>query len=115
MSEPLNFRLILAGPPDETSHLTPEKLLSGNPEHRTWLAEDRAPLYAGIWQSTPGKWRVRYDEWEYFRILSGVSVLTDESGVETRLIAGDSHIIRPGFSGTWEVIEETTKDFVILL
>jgi uncharacterized protein len=115
MSEDLHFRLVLAGPPGEISRPAPEKVLAGTPEHRTWLAEDRAALCAGIWQSTPGTWRVSYDEWEYFRILSGVSVLTDDNGVQTRLVAGDSHIIRPGFSGTWQVVEETTKDFVIVL
>jgi len=115
MSDLLHFRLVASGPPDEISRPAPEKLISGSPEHRTWLSADRAPLYAGIWQSTTGKWRVSYDEWEYFHILSGLSVLTDELGTQTRLQAGDSHVIRPGFRGTWEVIEETTKDFVILL
>ena len=108
-------RLRLSGPPTEVSTPAPDRLIDGTPEHRTWLAEDRAPLYAGIWQSTPGTWRVSYDEWEYFHILSGVSILTDAKGAQTRLVAGDSHIIRPGFSGTWQVVEDTTKDFVILL
>lgn len=115
MSDPLQFRLKLSGPPDEISAPAPDRLISGHPEHRTWLAEDRAPLYAGIWQSSVGKWRVSYDEWEYFHIVSGVSVLSDDAGGEIRLVAGDSHIIRPGFRGIWEVVEDTTKDFVIVL
>ena len=93
----------------------PERLISGNPQFTTWNLEEHDGLYAGIWKSTPGKWRVVYDEWEYFRILSGVSVLTDAEGRETRLVAGDAFILRPGFTGTWEVLETTTKDYVIRL
>ena len=104
-------------PSVEPEHETPapEKLISGTPEFTTWNLEERDGLYAGIWKSTPGKWRVSYDEWEYFRILSGVSIVTDADGTETRLEAGDAFLLRPGFEGTWEVIETTTKDYVIRL
>ncbi|MGB7322957.1 MAG: cupin domain-containing protein, partial [Albidovulum sp.] len=50
---------------------SPEKLISGDPEFTTWNAEEINGLYCGIWQSTPGKWRISYDEWEYCTILSG--------------------------------------------
>ncbi|WP_235915877.1 cupin domain-containing protein [Thalassovita mangrovi] len=110
----LHFPVTAAGP-GETERPDAGKLISGDPEFTTWNLEERDGLYCGIWKSTPGKWRVSYDEWEYFRILSGVSVLTDAEGQEIRLQAGDAHVIRPGFSGTWEVIETTTKDYVIRL
>jgi uncharacterized cupin superfamily protein len=32
----------------------------------------------------------------------------------THLKAGDSYILRPGFAGTWEVVEPTLKDYVIV-
>lgn len=92
-----------------------EKLISGAPVFTTWNLEERDGLYCGIWRSTPGKWRVSYDEWEYFRLTEGISVITDASGKETTLRAGDAFVVRPGFSGTWEVIETTTKDYVIRL
>ncbi|MGL4490319.1 MAG: cupin domain-containing protein [Rhizobiaceae bacterium] len=93
----------------------PDRLIAGDPKHTTWNLEERDGLYCGIWQSTPGKWRVSYDEWEYCTILSGISVLT-EDGKEPRTVkAGDSFILRPGFKGTWEVIETTRKDYVIKL
>ncbi|MDN5786658.1 cupin domain-containing protein [Pseudorhodobacter sp.] len=92
-----------------------EKLIAGDPVHTTWNAEDRDGIYCGIWQSTPGKWRISYAEWEYMRILEGVSVVTNENGVAKTLRAGDSWIIRPGFEGTWEVLETTVKDYVIVL
>lgn len=105
--------------PDETGpqidRPAPEKVISGDPVFTTWSIEERDGLYAGIWQSTPGKWRISYDEWEYCRILQGRSVITDEKGAEHLLGPGDSFVIRPGFRGTWEVLETTRKDYVIVL
>jgi uncharacterized cupin superfamily protein len=92
----------------------PSTVLAGDPVHSTWNSEERGTLYCGMWQSTPGKWAVSYSEWEYIHIQSGHSVLTDADGKATDLRAGDSYVIRPGFSGTWEVIETTLKDYVIL-
>ena len=93
----------------------PDRLIAGNPVHTTWNLEDRDGLYCGLWQSTPGKWRVKYTEWEYFRILSGYSILTGSDGRVTQLHPGDSLIIRPGFEGIWEVVQTTLKDYVIRL
>jgi uncharacterized protein len=98
-----------------TDRPAPEKLLSGDPVFTTWNVEDRDGIYCGIWESTPGTWRIAYDEWEYCRILHGRSVITDDATGEAREVtAGDSFIIRPGFTGTWAVIETTRKDYVIL-
>lgn len=84
------------------------------PGFLTWNAEEaEGGLYAGIWEATPGKWRVEYDEWEFCHILSGISILTEEGGEAHTLKAGDSFVIRPGFKGTWEVVETTRKQYVI--
>lgn len=90
------------------------RLISGDPQFRTWNAEEAdGGLYAGIWESTPGKWRIEYDEWEFCHILSGVSVIAEDDG-ETRTVrAGDSFVLRPGFKGSWEVVETTRKEYVI--
>ena len=101
--------------PPEVERPDASIVISGDPVHSTWNLEDRDGLYAGLWQSTPGKWRVSYSEWEYFRILSGYSLLTAADGSLTQLHPGDSMIIRPGFEGTWEVVQTTLKDYVIRL
>ena len=94
----------------------PDRLISGDPRFPTRNIEEAAGgIYAGIWQSTPGKWRIVYDEWEYFHILEGHSVVTEEGGAPIHLRAGDRLILRPGFKGTWEVLETTRKDYVIRL
>jgi uncharacterized cupin superfamily protein len=114
----MTLHLLPVAPTDITPEVerpTADKLISGDPVHTTWNIEDKDGLYCGIWQSTPGKWRISYAEWEYIRILQGVSVLTDQTGKTVTLRAGDSWIIRPGFEGTWEVLETTVKDYVIRL
>ncbi len=97
----------------EVSRPDPAKLVKGDPIHSTWNLEEVDGLYCGLWQSTPGAWRVSYSEWEYVHILQGHSILTSSDGVATHLRAGDSYIIRPGFQGVWEVVETTLKDYVI--
>lgn len=92
------------------------RLIEGAPKFQTWNVEEGGNgLHAGVWESTPGKWRIEYDEWEYCRILSGVSVITEDGGASRTVKAGDSFVIRPGFKGTWEVLKTTRKEYVIRL
>ncbi|MBC8717660.1 cupin domain-containing protein [Ochrobactrum sp. Marseille-Q0166] len=102
--------------PEEGAPL-PERVLSGDPRFLTWNFEesDDGKLFAGIWESSPGKWRIEYDEWEFCHILAGQSVLTEGGGEARTLKAGDSFVIQPGFKGTWDVIETTRKEYVIRL
>ncbi len=94
----------------------PERIISGNPTFKTWNLEEAAGgLYAGIWEATLGAWMISYDEWEYFRIISGYSIVTEDGGEPVHLRAGDSMILRPGFKGSWQVVETTRKDYVIRL
>lgn len=113
----MSEKLIRLTPTGTVEHDRPaaDRLISGNPEFKTWNMEEDDGLYCGIWQSTPGKWRIVYDEWEYFHILSGHSIITKDGSDPVMLKPGDSFIIRPGFEGTWEVLETTTKDYVIRL
>jgi uncharacterized cupin superfamily protein len=92
------------------------RVISGDPRFATWNVEEaEGGLYAGIWEATPGKWRIEYDEWEFCHILSGVSVITEDGGEARTVRAGDAFILRPGFKGTWEVVETTRKEYVIRL
>ncbi|MBC2884920.1 cupin domain-containing protein [Ochrobactrum sp. CM-21-5] len=102
--------------PEEGAPL-PERVLAGDPKFRTWNLEEDAggTLFAGIWESTPGKWRIEYDEWEFCHIVSGRSVVCEETGACRTVGPGDGFVIRPGFKGTWEVLETTRKEYVIKL
>jgi uncharacterized protein len=93
-----------------------DRVIEGDPRFRTWNVEEaEGAVFAGVWEATPGKWRILYDEWEYFHILSGHSIVAEEGGEPVHLRAGDRMILRPGFKGTWEVVETTRKDYVIRL
>ncbi|MEK1890077.1 MAG: cupin domain-containing protein [Phyllobacterium sp.] len=94
----------------------PERVVSGNPQFRTWNSEEaEGDLYAGIWEATPGKWQIVYEEWEFCHILSGYSIIAEDGGGEHHVRAGDSFVLRPGFRGTWEVVETTRKEYVVRL
>ena len=41
--------------------------------------------------------------------------MTEDGGAPIHLKAGDRPILRPGFKGTWEVLDTTRKDYVIRL
>lgn len=110
---PLVERLSRDGITPDVSRPDPAKVVKGDPVQTTWNMEDRDGLYSGLWQCTPGAWRISYGEWEYVHIHSGHSILTGDDGSVTHLRAGDSYLIRPGFSGIWEVVETTLKDYVI--
>lgn len=103
-----------AGPVEESGPAA-DRLIAGNPRFRTWNVEEADGLYAGLWEATPGKWRIEYDEWEFCHILSGVSVIEEEGSEPRTVRAGDSFVIRPGFKGTWEVVETTRKEYVVRL
>ena len=114
MAAALRFDLSSIKP--EEGAPAPDRLISGNPTFRTWNVEEaEGGIYAGLWESTPGKWLVSYDEWEFCHILAGVSVISEDGG-ETRTVStGDSFVLKPGFKGTWEVLETTRKEYVIRL
>ncbi len=107
-------RLDITGIEPELSAPAPERLLAGDPQFRSWNVEDSGDgVHAGVWESTPGHWRIEYTEWECCEILSGVSRVHEDGGASHELVAGDRFILRPGFRGSWEVLQTTRKVYVI--
>lgn len=93
----------------------PDRVVEGDPQHETQLhfeSPDGA-LIAGTWTSTPGKWHAFTHRDEFCYILSGHCKLIDEDGNERTFKGGDAFLIPNGFRGYWEIIETTTKHFVI--
>lgn len=114
MPSPAVLKLDAPGTPED-SFLPPEKLLVGNPRQTVWMhyTDPTRQFCTGLWRSEPGKWRIAYTEEEYCHMLDGRSVITDDRGHAVTVTAGDSFVIPRGFAGTWEVIETSTKRFVI--
>jgi hypothetical protein len=103
--------------PAEASVSAPpaDRLLGGNPEHkaRNYFSDSGGRFFAGIWESTPGRWRVRYTENEFCHLTRGRIRIADSAGQQWSFKAGDSFVIPAGFAGTWEVLEPTAKLYVI--
>lgn len=99
----------------EEYYLAPEKLLRGNPKQMLWMdyTDASGQFFVGTWRSEPGKWRISYTEEEFCHMQEGISVITDEAGKAMTVRAGDRFVIPRGFSGTWEVVETSSKRFVI--
>lgn len=102
--------------PAEAASPDPARLLAGEYKTRTYnqYEGEDGRLFCGIWESTPGKVKVSYDEWEFCHFISGVAVLTNDKGQSWKLRAGDAFIIPPGFAGIWETLEPVRKHYVIL-
>ena len=102
-------------PDVSTASPAPERLLSGSPEHRVrnYFSDATGQFFAGIWQSSPGKWRVRYSENEFCHITGGRVRIEDEHGASWSFATGDTFVIPAGFVGTWQVLEPTSKLYVI--
>ena len=97
------------------SRPAPDRLIEGTPEQkaRNYFSDVTGQFFAGIWESTPGKWRVRYTETEFCHITRGSVYIEDGVGRGYTFKAGDSFVIPSGFSGTWYVKEPTAKLYVI--
>lgn len=115
MTLPKALMLVAPTGPGEEYYLSPEKLLLGNPKQTIWTqyTSPTEAFFTGIWRSEPGKWTVSYTEEEFCHMLAGTSIIASAQGPTLTVKAGDSFVIPRGFVGTWEVVEQTTKRFVI--
>lgn len=92
----------------------PGPTLEGSPEFTTFMFGDQSHAKLGVWQATPGVYRMEYAEtaYEIFTILEGVTEITEEGGETKTYRAGDTVIINGNFRGTWRTIETVKKVFV---
>lgn len=93
----------------------PDRVVDGDPQHRTEMqfTSPDGKLMAGSWTSTPGKWHAFIDKDEYCHIISGKCALISEDGKRWEFGPGASFMIPNGFRGYWEILETTTKHFVV--
>lgn len=93
----------------------PNRVIEGDPHHQTVLHYESPDggLIAGTWNSTPGKWHAFTERDEFCYIISGLVRLIALDGNAQTFSTGDAFLIPNGFRGYWEVLEPTTKHFVI--
>lgn len=93
----------------------PDRVVQGDTHHETQMrfTSDDGTFLAGTWTSTPGRWHAFADRDEFCYFLSGHAQLISEDSTVQDFRAGDSFLILNGFVGYWNVLETTTKHFVI--
>lgn len=104
-----------AKPEASVSRPPPDRLIAGTPQHtaRNYFSDTTGQFFAGVWESTPGKWRVRYTENEFCHITAGAVTIEDGCGGRWSFKTGDSFVIPAGFAGTWQVLAPLRKLYVI--
>ncbi len=92
-----------------------DRLISGDPltTAKNYFSDAEGKFFAGVWESTPGRWRVTYSEHEFCHVTKGRVRIENASGKRWEFGPGDSFVMPAGFSGTWEVLEPMSKLYVI--
>src|ERR1700722_16508441 len=92
-----------------------EKLVSGQPKraYKSLYSSRSDEFHTGIYECTPGKWRVAYSEDECCTLIEGKLKLTSEQGEVQEFQAPASFLIPSGYAGTWEALTRLRKFFVI--
>ena len=99
----------------ETSAPAADRLIAGDPRQSiaNYYTDPTQQLSSGRWSSTPGKWRIRYTETEFCCITQGQVALENLLGDRWEFGPGAAFIVPAGFEGTWEVIDDCTKFYVV--
>jgi uncharacterized cupin superfamily protein len=99
----------------ESANPAPERIIAGIPRARVanQYADPTQQFFCGIWNSSTGKWRVRYTEHEFCVILEGRVRIESVSGIRHDVRIGDAFVVPAGFEGTWDVHEPCKKWYAI--
>jgi uncharacterized protein len=99
------------------SEVDPAKILAGNPAFRVWaLDESRdGTVRTGVFEGTPGEnISIKGAYFEFCHILEGVVELTEDGHPPVTYRAGDSFVMKPGYTGRWKTIEKMRKLYVMV-
>jgi uncharacterized protein len=102
---------------DLADPIAAEKVLDGRPATgtRPALENEKKGFFTGVWEASPGRWRISCTEDELCVLLEGRIRLTSDDGESREYAKGDAFVIASGFSGTWETIERVRKIYAISL
>ncbi|WP_337269219.1 cupin domain-containing protein [Oryzifoliimicrobium ureilyticus] len=95
----------------------PERLIAGAPTFKTWAVDEAkdGQVRSGVWEATPGETKsIKGETFEFCHILSGVIEITPDGGDPIIYKAGDSFVMKPGFTGVWKTIETVRKIYVVV-
>lgn len=77
---------------------------------------DHGALSIGDWSCPPGAWRIAFHagRHEFFQVVSGRLRIVDTAGHAREFGPGDAGVIPAGFIGTFEVLEQVSKRYVMI-
>lgn len=102
--------------PDRSESTPPaDRLLAGSPRQviQNFFSDTTGQFHCGIWESTPGRWRVKYSESEFCHVTRGRVRITDGQGRSREFGPGATFVIAAGFEGQWDVLESMTKFYAL--
>lgn len=70
-------------------------------------------IITGLWEATAGTYHVIYSKYEFISLLQGKIVITPDGGDPVVVQAGDAFAVEATFVGTWEILEDVKKYFLI--
>lgn len=90
-------------------------MVDGDPRHQTTtlFKNEAGDVVAGTWTPTPGRWIAFTDRDEFCGITAGQVRLIAVDGSAQAFATGDAFLIPHGWRGFWEMVETTTKHFVV--
>lgn len=99
----------------EWTPIDPAKVVSGLPRstYRILHSNPSKEFYSGVYECSPGKWHVHYQEDEFCVLLEGTVIMEDDKGQAHEFHAPDSFMIPYGWKGTWEAVTYVRKLFAI--
>lgn len=74
--------------------------------------EETDDVEAGVWESSPGKWRRQIKAKEVCYFLAGECSYTDEQGVTTEIKAGDLLCFPANSLGVWNIKTKCRKVYM---
>ena len=95
----------------------PERLISGSPAFKTWAQDEsrNGTVLTGVWEATPGETHsIKGTTFEFCHILSGRIEIAETGGATQSFGAGDSFVMKPGFTGVWRTLETVRKIYVVV-
>ena len=67
----------------------------------------------GLWQCTPGTWRCEVSKDEFFYVLDGRAVYTEDDGTVKEISAGMTCAFPAGWKGDCTVVETIRKVYMV--
>lgn len=67
----------------------------------------------GVWHCTPGIWRRQVVRSEFCYFLSGQAFFRPDNGDPVHINAGDAVYFPATSSGTWEILRDSQKVFIV--